>query len=148
MKFLYFRSFWCIAAICLVLYTLLLGGCTNNMTPVNPTPGESPTKQYNENEFKVTYNYGDTGKVQLSNNNIVLKVGQKLILEPSPGLTKVTRFSSSGETYIGDILKQEEQKDNGRVVFSAVKPGKGKVQVIPNTTEVDRSSDLWITVVQ
>lgn len=119
------------------------------MTPIDQTsPGTPPSKQYNENEFKVTYNYGDTGPVQLSNNNIVMKVGQKLILEPVPGLSKTTRFSSSGESYIGNIMEKQEEQNTGRVVFTATKAGKGKIQIIPNTTEVNRATDLLVTVVQ
>ncbi|MDD4601039.1 MAG: hypothetical protein PHQ46_08295 [Negativicutes bacterium] len=143
MKIMHSKRFLRLAAVLLLSCSLFLGGCTNNMTPVNPTPGESPSKQYNENEFKVTYNYGDTGPVQLSNNNIVMKIGEKLILEPAPGLTKTTRFSSSGENYIGNTMEKNEEKDTGRVVFTATKPGKGKIQIIPNTTDLDRAVDLW-----
>jgi len=145
------RKIWGTAVVLLLSISLILVGCSNNMTPLDQnqtTPGNPPSKQYNENEMKVTYNYGDTDQVQLSNNNIVMKVGQKLILEPAPGLTKTTRFSSSGENFIGDIMEKQEEQNTGRVVFTATKPGKGKIQIIPNTTEVNRAVDLWVTVVQ
>lgn len=153
MKTIRFKYFLSCVVIVLLSCCVFIGGCTNNMTPVNPTPstpapGNPPSKQFNENEFKVIYNYGDTGPVQLSNNNIVMKIGQKLILEPAPGLTKTTRFSSSGADFIGNIMQKEEEQDTGRVVFTATKPGKGKVQIIPNTTDTNRAVDLWVTVVQ
>ncbi|WP_425058949.1 hypothetical protein [Sporomusa carbonis] len=126
---------------------LLIVGCAN-LTPVEPQPSPtSPSKQTTEKDVKVTYNYNATDKVQLSANNIVLKVGQRLILEPAQGLTKNTRFSSSGEYFFGDIMQQEtNQQETGRVIFIAKKPGKGKLQIIPNTNETARAVDLWVTV--
>ncbi|HWR45713.1 hypothetical protein [Sporomusa sp.] len=133
------------AALLLLLVSLLFSGCTN-MTPVDPQ-GTTPPKQTTDTqEYRVTYNYGDTGPVQLSANNIVLTVGQKLILVPAAGLTKNTRFTSGGEYFLGDIMQQEGDTGTGQVVFVAKKPGKGKLQVIPNTSETDRATDLWVTV--
>lgn len=133
----------------LLLCSLLFGGCTN-MNPVEPqgqpTP-TSPSKQTTDaQEVKVTYNYGDTGPVELSNNNLVMKVGQKLILVPAPGLTKNTRFTSANENFFGDIMQQEGDQANGQLVFVAKKAGKGKLLVIPNGTETDRATELWVTV--
>ncbi len=146
----------------LLFATLLLGGCTN-INPVEPQPAPTtpttptnpatpttptiPTKPINMQDVKVTYNYGDKDKVQLSANNIMLKVGQRLILEPASGLTGNTRFTSSGEHFFGDVLKQETSEPNsGKVIFTAIKPGKGKLTIIPRSTETDRASDLWVTV--
>jgi len=122
---------------------LLMSGC-DQLTPIEPSP-TSPAKQLTD--IVVTYNYNDTDKVQLSNNDIVLKTGQKLVLQPAPGLTESTRFSSSGENFFGDIMKQEtDQKETSKVVFTAIKPGRGSLQIIPNGTETDRATDLWVTV--
>ncbi|MCM0757842.1 hypothetical protein M7775_04545 [Sporomusa sphaeroides DSM 2875] len=140
-------------------------GCTNNLTPVEPqapTPAPSqpqipapapvppvtlPIEQPQGKDVVVTYNYGDTGKVSLSSNNLVLKVGQKLILSPAPGVTKTTRFTSSGDNFWGDVMRQEGTvKQNGQAIFTAIKAGKGKLQIIPNSTEVERAVDLWVTV--
>ena len=127
---------------------LFIGGCTN-LTPVDPQPSPTiPAKPLTEaSDVTVTYNYNDTDKVQLSNNNLVLKVGQKLILQPAPGLTQNTRFVSSGENFIGTIMKQETMDNNAnKVVFTAIKPGKGVLQVIPNTNQTNRAVNLSITV--
>ncbi|XEQ94700.1 hypothetical protein SCACP_35990 [Sporomusa carbonis] len=139
---------WAVVFVGLLLSVMLLiVGCAN-LTPVEPQPSPtSPSKQTTEKDVKVTYNYNATDKVQLSANNIVLKVGQRLILEPAQGLTKNTRFSSSGEYFFGDIMQQEtNQQETGRVIFIAKKPGKGKLQIIPNTNETARAVDLWVTV--
>lgn len=138
------------AILFLLVSSLLLGGC-DNMTPVepqNPTVPPSPAKQTTDvQEHTVTYNYGDTGPVQLSANNLVLKVGQKLILQPAPGLTKNTHFTSAGPNFWGDIMQQEgEQTSSGQLIFSAKNAGKGKLQIIPNSTETDRATELWVTV--
>jgi hypothetical protein len=137
------------ATIGLLLFgLLLLSGC-DTLKPIQPQPSPTPpTKQLTDmQDVVVTYSYGDTNKVQLSANNIVLKVGQKLVLQPAPGLTKPTRFTSSGENFFGDIMKQEtDPKETGKAVFTAIKPGKGKLQIIPNDTEIDRATDLWVTV--
>jgi len=132
----------------LLLVVLLLGGCTN-LTPVDPQPTPTiPPKQVTEiADLKVTYNYSDTGKVQLSANNLVLKVGQKLTLEPAPGLSTNTRFVSSGEYFIGNVMRQEtDGAESNKVVFTAINPGKGILSVIPNTNETDRAVDLVVTV--
>lgn len=135
----------------LLVASLLIGGCTTDMTPVepqNPTVPPSPPKQTTGvQEYKVTYNYGDTGPVQLSANNLVLKVGQKLILQPAAGLTKNTRFTSGNDNFWGDVMQQEgEQSSTGQLVFVAKQAGKGKLQIIPNSTETGRATDLWVTV--
>lgn len=134
---------------------LLLGGCTN-ITPTEPTPAPSPTSPSPTSPAKpvtdvtnvrVTYSYGATDKVQLSNNNLVLKVGQTLILEPVPGLTTNTRFTSSGENFFGNVMKQDTTgQDNTKASFTAIAPGKGKLTIIPNTNDTARATDLWVTV--
>lgn len=143
--------------------TLLLGGCTdvNPITPQQPAPAPTtpssnaptlptptaPPKSTNDmKDVTVVYKYGDTGKVQLSDNNLSLKVGQKLILQPAPGLTQNTRFTSSGENFFSDVMKQETGPDSTKAVFTAIAPGKGRLSVIPNTTDLDRATDLWVTV--
>jgi len=129
---------------------LFLSGCTN-MTPLDPqTSPNTPAKSLTDGtDLKVTYSYNDSGtdKVQLSTNNLILKVGQKLILEPAPGLTTNTRFVSSGQYFFGTVMKQETSDGGGnRVVFTAIKPGKGILQIIPNTDQTDRAVDLSVTV--
>ena len=127
---------------------VFLGGCSN-MNPLNPqTNPTTPAKPVTEvTDVIVTYNYNDTDKVQLSDNNLVLNVGQKLVLQPAPGLTKNTRFVSSGENFIGNVMKQETMDNNGtKAIFTAIKPGKGILQVIPNTNDTPRAVDLLITI--
>lgn len=141
------------ASILLLVCSLLIGGCSD-LTPVepqNPTSPTSPTtppKQTpNVQEIKVTYNYSATGPVVLSANNVALKVGQKLILQPAPGLTGNTRFRSGNDNFFGDVMEQQgDQNASGQLVFIAKKPGKGKLQIIPNGTEEARSTDFWVTV--
>jgi hypothetical protein len=138
------------ATLLLLVSSLLLGGCTN-MTPLepqNPTVPPSPAKETtNVQEHTVTYNYGDTGPIQLSANNLVLNIGQKLVLQPAPGLTKNTRFTSGTDNFWGDVMQQEgEQTSSGQLIFTAKNAGKGKLQIIPNSTETDRATDLWVTV--
>jgi hypothetical protein len=145
-----------------LLTTLLLGGCTNvnPLTPQQPaapsTPSSNPPtlpaptappKSTNDlKDVTVVYKYGDTGKVQLSDNNLSLKVGQRLILQPAPGLTQNTRFTSSGENFFSNVMKQETGPDTSKAVFTAIAAGKGRLSVIPNTTDIDRATDLWVTV--
>ncbi|MBC8015413.1 MAG: hypothetical protein H7X79_06680 [Sporomusaceae bacterium] len=151
MKNSYYKQIVSIVALLLLSSSLFLSGCTNNITPTDPQsprPTTPPTQQLNPmTDFTVTYNYTDTGAVQLSANNLVLKVGQTLSLEPAPGLYKETRFTSSGENFFGDVMKQEvNEKDTVRTIFTAIKPGKGRLQVIPNAVETARAVDLWVTV--
>lgn len=142
------KLFLCLAAFVLSL-SLLFAGCGNtNITPVDPRPSapvKPPASQVTPADVKVTYNYGNSGPVELSSNQITLKIGQRLIIEPAPGLTKHTRFRSSGENFFGDVMRQESEQ-TGKIVFTAIKAGKGKLQIIPNNTETDRSTDLWVIV--
>jgi hypothetical protein len=125
---------------------LFVNGC-EPFRQIEPSPTPIPPGQHgNQNNFVITYNYGNTGKVQLSANNIILKTGQKLILQPAPGLTGSIRFLSSGEYFFGDIMQQETGQETEKVIFTAIKPGKGKLQIIPNGTETNRATDLWVTV--
>lgn len=136
-----------VIAVLLLSGTLLLGGCVN-LTQTGAPSSEQPSgPATGSRDVKVVYNYGDTGKVELSGNNLVLKVGDRLVLQPAAGLTKNTRFVSSGKHFIGAIMKQEADKPNsGQVVFTAVKAGKGQLQVIPDTDKTERAADLWVTV--
>jgi hypothetical protein len=140
-----------IVALLFLLGGLGLAACSNNITPTNPQqppyttipPDQGPSG----GNATVVYNYGDTGPVQLSNNNLTLQVGQTLTLQPAPGLTKNTRFTSSGENFFGDIMQQQgDAQASGKAVFKAIKAGKGRLQIIPNTNETDRATDLWVTV--
>lgn len=135
---------------------ILLGGCTN-ITPLDPAPTPTPSTSPSPTlpaqpipditDVRITYSYGTTDKVQLSANNVPLKVGQKLILEPAPGLSVNTRFTSSGENFFGAVMKQETGgSDNTKATFIAIAPGKGKLTIIPNTNDTARSTDLWVTV--
>lgn len=133
-----------VAAVVLLAGALLLGGCVNFVSTDSPATlpgGATPSAG-----AKVVYSYGDTGPVQLSANNIVLKVGEKLVLQPAAGLTGNTRFSSAGQYFFYDIVKKVEQPDSTKLVFEAVKPGKGKLQIIPSGDQTDRATDLWVTV--
>lgn len=133
-------------AVLLLSGALLLGGCVNLTQTGSPSAPSAPSgPSTGAGEVKVVYNYNDTDKVQLSANDLVLKVGEKLILQPAAGLTKNTRFKSAGKYFIGDIMKQETGQD-GRVVFTAVKAGQGELQIIPDTDKTDRAVDLRVTV--
>lgn len=150
MKKRYSKLLICIIAVLLLSLSALVGGCTN-LTPVEPqSPPRTvtpPAGQTQGSDFVVTYNYGDTDKVQLSANNLMMKVGQRLILSPAPGLTQTTRFTSSGENFWGDIMKQEAAPpDSVQTIFTAIKAGKGKLLVVPNGTDVNRAVELWATV--
>lgn len=138
------------ALLLLLLGGILLSACAN-INPVDPQPsypGVPPGGQTGGGrDYVVTYNYGDSGQVQLSDNNIALSVGQRLVLQPAKGLTKKTRFTSSGEYFFGDIMQQQgDPQADGKAVFAAIKPGKGRLQIIPNTNETNRAVDLWVTV--
>lgn len=145
---IYFKKIVLAASLFFLASSLLLAGCSNNLTPVNPPNPTTPPKQSdNAQDYTVTYNYGDTGPVQLSANNLTLKVGQRLILKPAPGLTKNTRFTSVNDNFFGDVMQQEgDQSSTGQLIFRAKQAGKGKLQIIPNSTETDRATDLWVTV--
>ncbi len=136
-------------AVLLLSGALFLGGCVNltqTGSPSSPSAPSAPSgPSTGAGEVKVVYNYNDTDKVQLSANDLVLKVGEKLVLQPAAGLTKNTRFKSAGKHFIGDIMKQETGQD-GRVVFTAVKAGQGQLQIIPDTDKTDRATDLRVTV--
>jgi len=141
---------WMIFCINILLSIMLLtSGCTS-LTPVDPQPSPTPPAKLSttNTDVIVTYNYNATDPVQVSSNNLSLKVGQRLILEPAPGLSKNTRFSSSGGEYFwGDVMKQENsQSSTGKAIFVAIHTGKGKLQIIPNSTEINRSIDLLVTI--
>lgn len=145
------RMKWLICLVLALMLLVLLTGCsTQDLRPVDPQPQQpaTPPQQVVKEDVVVTYNYGETGPVQLSNPNPVLKVGQRLILQPAPGFSGNTRFVSSGENFFGDIMEQQENAGNSRLVFVAKRPGKGRLQIIPNTDQTDRATDLWVTVEQ
>lgn len=134
-----------IAMLGLILaFTLFLGGCSD-VRPIDSQTPTVPSNTPNPEAVKVTYNYSDSGNVTLSANNITLQKGQTLILEPAFGLTKKTRFLSSGENFFNDVMEQVKT-DNSKLVFVAKAAGKGKLQIIPNYTETDRAIDFWVTV--
>lgn len=128
----------------LLAFTVFLGGCSDVRPIDGPTLGATSPAPKSET-VKVTYNYSDSGNVTLSANNITLEKGQTLILEPAAGLTKKTRFLSSGENFFNDVMEQVKT-DNSKLTFVAKAAGKGKLQVIPNYTETDRAIDFWVTV--
>ena len=139
-----------LALVVLVLaISLTLGGCSDVRPIDSNSPISSPTTGQSGDLTKITYSYGDSGAVQLSANNITLKVGQKLILQPVSGLTQKTRFMSSGEFFFNDVMEQEKtQPEEGKLIFIAKVPGKGKLQIVPNYTETDRAVDFWVTVIK
>lgn len=139
-----------ITVIILLFNSFSLSGCTN-INPIDPQAPYStnPAKDTpsGTQDYIVTYNYSDTGPVQLSANNIIVKVGQKLVLQPAAGFSGNTRFTSSGENFWGDIMQQQgDTSSAGSATFLAIKPGKGKLSIIPNTNETGRAVDLWVTV--
>lgn len=138
-----------------LLISFFLGGCTNlqplePQQPQQPQPPTTPGKPTipEPSSYTVTYSYSANGTepVKLSANNLKLKVGQKLTLQPAQGVTQNTHFSSSGEYFFGDIMQQDTNQDNTKVIFTAIKPGKGKLQIIPNTNQTSRATDFWVTV--
>lgn len=133
--------------ILLCVLCIFTAACTN-VTPLTPeTPNTAPTPTGQNEGSTVIYNYTDSGPVQLSKNNITLKVGEKLVLQPAAGLTSNTRFTSSGEYFWGNIMEQvSPDSATTNATFTAIKPGKGKLTIIPNGTETDRQADLWATV--
>ena len=131
-----------IAAVLLLLSGLVLSSCTN-LTPLTPVAPNSSLLS-GEQDYTVTYNYSDDGPIKLSANNIVLATGKRLILQPaSSALGGKLRFISTG-----NVMKQEgDTQKAGQTVFTAIKPGKGKVQIIPTTTRANnRAIDLLVTV--
>lgn len=135
-----------IAVLGLILaFSLFLGGCSD-VRPIDSQPQTPPVLGQTDQSVKVTYNYGDSGEVKLSANNITLKVGQQLILEPAAGLSKKTRFMSSGENFFNDVMEQVKTQDQTKLTFVAKASGKGKLQIIPNYTETERATDFWVTV--
>lgn len=145
------KQFTQMIAVLFLLGSFFLVACTN-ITPIDPQQPPSaslpPSTQPSDTpDYTVTYNYSDTGPVQLSSNNIVMKVGQTLVLQPIPGLTSKTHFTSSGEYYWGDIMEQQgDPQTSTKAVFKAIKPGKGKLTIIPNENDTARAVDLWVTV--
>jgi hypothetical protein len=130
----------------LLISGLFLTACTD-VTPLTPQapnaalpPTDRPSQVSGLEDYIVTYNYSDTGPVELSENNIVLKVGQKLILQPATGFTVNTRFSSSGENFWGDIMQQQSSsQQTGTAEFTAIKAGKGKLTITPNNIDTARA---------
>jgi uncharacterized protein YceK len=140
------RRFTLVAMLGLMLaFTLLLGGCSD-VRPIDSQTPTAPGAVQGVEAVKVTYNYSDSGAVTLSANNITLKKGQTLIIEPAAGLTKKTRFMSSGENFFNDVMEQVKTENNSKLTFVAKAAGKGKLQIIPNYTETDRAIDFWVTV--
>lgn len=136
----------------LFIFGFFLTACTN-INPITPKPpystippSDQPSQISDLKDYIVTYNYSDTEPVQLSANNLVLKIGQRLELQPAAGLTQGTRFTSSGEYFWGDIMQQTTEPSTNNAVFTATKAGKGKLTIIPNNTDTDRATDLWVTV--
>jgi hypothetical protein len=145
-----FNKKLCTSLILLLILSLILVGC-NNLRPINPQtqqPTTPPKQATDMNDITITYNYGDTGPVQLSATDPTLKVGQRLVLQPAPGMSKNTRFVSSGENFFGDIMEQVGDQSGGKLIFVAKKPGRGRLQIIPNTNETNRATDLWATVTE
>ncbi len=156
MKHIARKLFFRTAATIILLISILFSACTN-ILPVDPqnqpqpqvpaAPPPTTEQPVVVSDYKVVYNYNDTNKVQLSANDLVLKVGDTLTLVPAAGLTKSTRFRSAGEFFIGNIMEQQTTSpESGKVVFVAKKPGKGKIEIIPNNTETGRAAELIVTV--
>lgn len=125
--------------------SLFLSGCSD-VRPIDSKEPTSPGAVQSVSAVKVIYNYSNTGEVQLSANNVTLRVGQQLILQPAAGLTKKTRFMSSGEAFFNNVMELVKTQDDTKLTFVAKAPGKGKLQIIPNYTETNRAVDFWVTV--
>ena len=105
----------------------------------------------------VYYSYGPDSPVTFSQNNIEVRLGQKLVLIPSPGspeTPKQVRFmTSAGENNFYDYFKHSGEfnatstRIEGISVVAA-KLGTGKVQVVPNYSDWDKSGILTATVIE
>jgi uncharacterized glyoxalase superfamily protein PhnB len=106
---------------------------------------EPQQKQDSNDAITVTYYYGPDKAVAFTQNNIVLHVGQKLILKRdpnSPESLKSSRFMNSvgGDNFsevcqIGEMINSTSNQrgaSNDGVIIIAKNPGKGKLQVVPN----------------
>lgn len=110
----------------------------------------------NDDAVTVTYYYGPNNVVTFTQNNIVLRVGQKLILKrdpTSPENLKLTRFMSNGESFaicqlVEMINKEGDQRGakHDGAIFLAKKPGEGKLQVVPNYGDWNNAGYLFATV--
>ena len=107
----------------------------------------------------VYYSYGPDSPVVFSQNNIEVRLGQKLFLIPSPNspeTPKNVRFmTSQGENNFWDYFKHtawsEVRGNQSRVEGKSViadKLGTGKLQVVPNYSDWNLSGTLTATVVE
>ena len=107
----------------------------------------------------VYYSYGPDSPVVFSQNNIEVRLGQKLYLIPSPNspeTPKNVRFmTSQGENNFWDYFKHtawgEERGSQSRIEGKSViadKLGTGKLQVVPNYSDWNLSGTLTATVVE
>jgi hypothetical protein len=105
----------------------------------------------------VYYSYGPDSPVVFSQSNIEVRLGQKLVLLPSPNspeTPKQVRFmTSAGENNFYDYFKHAgefrgaDPRIEGISVI-ATKLGTGKIQVVPNYSDWDKSGILTATVVE
>ena len=107
----------------------------------------------------VYYSYGPDTPVVFSQNNIEVRLGQKLFLLPSPNspeTPKNVRFmTSQGENNFWDYFKHtawgEVRGSQSRIEGKSViadKLGTGKLQVVPNYSAWNLSGTLTATVVE
>ena len=107
----------------------------------------------------VYYSYGPDSPVVFSQNNIEVRLGQKLYLIPSPNspeTPKNVRFMTShGENNFWNYFKQtswgEARGGQSRIEGTSViaeKHGTGKLQVVPNYSDWDLAGTLTATVVE
>lgn len=107
----------------------------------------------------VYYSYGPDTPVVFSQNNIEVRLGQKLFLLPSPNspeMPKNVRFMTShGENNFWDYFKHnawsEVRGSQSRIEGKSViadKLGTGKLQVVPNYSDWNLSGTLTATVVE
>ena len=108
---------------------------------------------------KVYYSYGPDSPVAFSQNNIEVRIGQRLLLLPSPNspvTPKNVRFMTShGEYNFWDYFKNtaggEVSGDQSRIEGKSViaeKVGTGKLQVVPNYSGWNLAGTLTATVIE
>lgn len=123
-----------------------------------PVPQQSPQTNSSD-QVTIIYSYGADNFVALSQNNLILRVGQKLVLKRDPNSLeslKTSRFmSSAGEDdfyghfeFVESINRTSNQKGapHDGAVFIAKKPGPAKLQIVPAYSDWDHAKFLNVTI--
>ena len=141
-----YRGFEMLIAIAVLMVVLV--GCGSGLAAASA-----------EKVAEVYYYLDKDNAIAFSKNNFVVQVGQKLVIRresSAPVELRDSRFmSSAGNENFYDVFKIEESinytgTEKGALhdgaVFTAVKPGVGKLQVVPNYSDWDRARFLIVTV--